>query len=238
MKISVVIPAYNEEKYLLATLEKIRTGLAETDCAWEIIVVDNESEDETAQIAKDFGAKVVSEAEHNIGKVRNTGAKKSAGDVLIFVDADTLVPAEIFQKVSEKMKNLKCFGGSAAVDYERFKRKWMKYYLLGWRFWGTLFNMKQGAMQFCRKSVFDKIDGYDETVFMGEDVLFYWKLAVFARRYDGFLHFIKNPKVLTSARRFDKMSLWKTFLLTHPTFIVLAARKKKFWKDWYETPIR
>lgn len=57
---------------------------------------------------------------------------------------------------------------------------------------------------------------------MGEDVEFYWRLSKSAGRNNDYLHFIEQPKVITSARRFDKMSLWKTFLLTHPIFIRLT----------------
>ncbi len=238
MKISLIIPAYNEENYLPQTLTAIKRALAEIDFPTEIIVVDNESTDKTAQIAASFGAKVVLETEHNIAKVRNTGAKIAAGACLIFIDADTLVPKTLFQQIAEAMNDEKCFGGAVAVDYEKFQRKWMKYYLLGWRFWGTLFNMKQGAAQFCRKPVFEKVQGYDESIFMGEDIEFYWRLSKFARQNGGFLHFIENPKVITSSRRFDKMSLWKLFLLTHPLFIWTTSRKKTLWKDWYENAIR
>jgi len=238
MKISIVIPAYNEEKCLPATLEKISAALMNVDCATEIIVVDNESTDKTARIAENFGAKVFTEAEHNIARVRNTGAKNASGDVLIFIDADTLVSVELFQIIADKMKDEKCFGGAVAVKYEEFERKWVNYYLLGWRFWGNFFNMKQGAAQFCRKSIFDELDGYDETVYMGEDVMFYWRLSKFAKQKGGRLLFIENPKVTTSSRRFDKMSVWKTLLLTHPLFILLTAKRKKFWRDWYEKAIR
>jgi len=238
MKISIVIPAYNEEKCLPATLEKIGAALAILDCDSEVIVADNESTDETARIAKDFGAKVFFETEHNIARVRNTGAKNSLGDVLIFVDADTLVPETLLCKIIAAMEDEKCFGGAVAVDYEPFERQWMKYYLLGWKFWGNLFNMKQGAAQFCRKSIFAELHGYDETVYMGEDVMFYWRLSKFTKQKGGRLFFIENPKVTTSARRFDKMSVWKTLLLTHPLFILLTAKRKKFWRDWYEKALR
>jgi len=238
MKISIVIPAYNEEKCLPATLEKIGAALTVAGCDSEVIVVDNESTDETAPIAESFGAKVFSETEHNIARVRNTGAKNSSGDVLIFVDADTIVPEKLFQTIANQMKDEEFFGGAVAVDYELFKRKWMKYYLLGWKFWGNLFNMKQGASQFCRKSIFDEIHGYDETVYMGEDVMFYWRLSKFAKQKGGRLLFIENPKVTTSARRFDRMSVWKTLLLTHPLFILLTSKRKRFWKDWYEKVVR
>jgi len=238
MTISIVIPAYNEEKCLPATLEKIGVALKNADCDSEIIVVDNQSTDETARIAKSFGAKVFFETEHNIARVRNTGAKNAGGDFLIFVDADTLVPETLFRVIAAAMADERCFGGAAAVDYEPCQRKWVKYYLLGWKFWANFFNMKQGAAQFCRKSVFEKLGGYDETIFMGEDVMFYWKLSAFARCNDGFLHFIDNPKVITSARRFDKMSVGRTLLLTHPLFILLTSKRKRFWRDWYEKTIR
>lgn len=238
MKISVIIPAYNEAKYLPATLEKIRVALSKVDGDSEIIVVDNKSTDASGQIAGGFGAKVLTETEHNIGKVRNTGAKSAGGDVLVFVDADTLVPETLLQKIADAMTDDKCFGGAVAVGYEPFRRKWMKWYLKGWEFWGSFFNMKQGAAQFCRKPIFEELKGYDETIYMGEDIMFYWRLSKLAKKKGGYLSFIENPKVTTSARRFDKMSLGKTFLLTHPLFILLTSKKKRFWRDWYEKAIR
>ncbi|MCA1623296.1 MAG: glycosyltransferase [Acidobacteria bacterium] len=99
MKFSVIIPAYNEENYLPNTLAAIKIALARIDSPAEIIVVDNESADKTALIAESYDAKVILEKEHNIAKVRNTGAKSAAGEVLIFVDADTLIPETLFQKI-------------------------------------------------------------------------------------------------------------------------------------------
>lgn len=238
MKVSVVIPAYNEEQRLPETLERITTALSVVVRPSEIIVVDNDSRDGTKRIAEAFGANVVLEKEHNIARVRNAGAKNSTGDVLIFIDADTLVPDMLFQRIVAAMEDEKCCGGAVAVEYEEFRRKWMKFYLAGWEFWGRLFNMAQGAAQFCRKSAFEELKGYDQTIFMGEDVEFYWRLAEYAKRNESYLHFVEQPKVKTSTRRFDKMSLWKTFLLTHRIFIRLTWRKKSFWADWYEKAVR
>ena len=182
MKVSVIIPAFNEELALPETLEQIGKALSILVLPSEIIVVDNDSQDKTKQIAESFGAKVFLEKEHNIGKVRNTGAKNSTGDVLIFIDADTLVPETLFQKIAAVMEDKKCFGGAVAVEYINFRRKWMKFYLAGWKFWGKFFNMAQGAAQFCRKSVFEKLEGYDQTIFMGEDIEFYWRLSNFTKR--------------------------------------------------------
>lgn len=238
MKLSVIIPAYDEERRLPQTLERVGAALSAAGRPSEVVVVDNDSRDGTRRVAEAFGAKVVEEKEHNISRVRNAGAKHSAGDVLIFVDADTLVPETLFREVAAAMEDEKCFGGAVAVEYEEFARGWVRFYILGWKFWEKFFNMKQGAAQFCRRSAFEALGGYDQTIFVGEDVEFYWRLSKLAGRGGGRLHFVESPKVVTSARKFDRMSLWKTLLLTNPVFIRLAWRRKAFWKDWYERAVR
>jgi glycosyltransferase involved in cell wall biosynthesis len=238
MKISVIIPAYNEEKYLPATLERIVQALSLTGGDSEIIVADNGSDDKTREIAESFGAKVVSESVHNIAKVRNTGGKAASGDVFVFVDADTLVPDAVFQKIAGAMENDSCYGGAVSVEYGEFERKWLKYYFLGWQFWENIFNTKQGATQFCRRAAFEAVGGYNEAIYMGEDVDFYWRLTKYARQKRGTMFFIATPKVKTSARRYSRMEWWKILVITHPFFMYPAARSKRFWKDWYEKPVR
>jgi glycosyltransferase involved in cell wall biosynthesis len=222
MKISVIIPAYNEERCLPETLRRIGRALSIAARPSEVVVVDNDSDDRTKRVAT----------------VRNAGAAGSTGDVLIFIDADTLVPGTLFRNIAAALEDERCLGGAVAVEYGALARRWMRFYLAGWRFWGKVFNMKQGAAQFCRRRVFEELGGYDRTIFMGEDVEFYWRLAKLAQRERGYLHFVEEPRVTTSARRYDRMSLWKTLLLTHPVFIRLTWRRKSYWKDWYEKAVR
>jgi glycosyltransferase involved in cell wall biosynthesis len=236
--ISVIVPAYNEEKYLPETLARIGAALSGLAAPSEVIVVDNESTDGTRRAAEALGAKVSTESEHNISRVRNRGAHDAAGDLLIFVDADTFVPAALFQKIADVMKDERCFGGAVSVAYETVRRRWVKFYLRGWKFWEAVFKTRQGAAQFCRRGAFLELKGYDETLYVGEDVEFHWRLEKLARRKGGFVSFIKTPQVVTSGRRFDKMTWWKTLLLTNPIFIALAWRRKRFWKDWYEKAVR
>jgi glycosyltransferase involved in cell wall biosynthesis len=99
MKVSVIIPAYNEEQWLPRTLENINKALAAVACPSEVIVVDNESQDRTGQVAEFFGAQVFREQEHNISRVRNAGATNASGNIFIFIDADTLVAETLFQKI-------------------------------------------------------------------------------------------------------------------------------------------
>jgi len=234
--ISVIIPAFNEEICLPATVAAVREAAHGLLC--ELIVVDNASTDRTREVALALGATVIPERVHNIGKVRNAGAEAARGATLVFIDADTLIPPGLLRAIDALVRRPDCLGGAVAVEYGPIRRHWMRWYLKGWAFWGRVFNMKQGAAQFCQHAAFDAIGGYDETIFMGEDVEFYWRLARHARRCGASLTFLESPKVLTSSRRFDKMSLLRTLVLTHPVAIRLSWRKRAIWKDWYERPIR
>src|SRR5258705_6116779 len=113
MLISVVIPAFNEELYLPATLSSLRDANSVCRCSVELIVVDNESSDRTREVARSFGATVVHEAVHNIARVRNTGGSAARGDVLAFVDADTIVSPYFLEKVAAAIGDPACVGGSA-----------------------------------------------------------------------------------------------------------------------------
>ena len=92
MKITIVVPAFNEEAYLAATLDSIEAAAAHlrahSDAAIEAIVVDNNSEDGTAAIAREQGATVIDEPVQGIARARNAGARHAEGEVLVFVEAD------------------------------------------------------------------------------------------------------------------------------------------------------
>src|SRR5436189_280616 len=87
-KVSVLIPAYNEEAFLARVIESVHHSFAATpDHSYEIIVCDNASTDKTAEIAAAHGARVVFEPHNQIAKARNTAAKAARGTWLIFLDA-------------------------------------------------------------------------------------------------------------------------------------------------------
>ena len=116
--ISVIIPAFNEATYISETLDRLAVAKQHlrtmVDTEVQVIVVDNASTDCTAELAQSTGATVVLEAEHNIARVRNAGAAIASHDVLIFLDADTLVPMELLTRIAHVMTDPMCVGG--AVD--------------------------------------------------------------------------------------------------------------------------
>ena len=236
VKLSIVIPAYNEENYLPATFDGI---LAAKIGDMEVIVVDNQSTDSTSQIAEARGATVIIETERNIGKVRNTGAGAATGDVLVFIDADSIVRPGIFEKIIDAMSDESCLGGSAAVEYEPIEsRLIIVWFMLLWPVVGKLTKMRGGALQFCRSEVFHELGGYDATIYVGEDIDFHWRLDRLAGECKGYTSFIEEPKVLTSSRRWNRMGLVRMLFFTHPVTVLLAWRVRSFWKDWYEDTIR
>jgi peptidoglycan-N-acetylglucosamine deacetylase len=96
--ISVVIPAYNEEKYLPGCLESLRAQHYKEE--YEIIVADNGSSDGTAQIAMKFGARVVTCPEKkSVFYARQVGADAASGDIIVQADADTVYPGQWLSRI-------------------------------------------------------------------------------------------------------------------------------------------
>src|SRR6266850_5858218 len=120
MKISLVVPAFNEERLLPGSLSCIRAAMQGFDrLGWksELIVCDNNSTDRTAEIAKDAGAQVVFEPVNQISRARNTGAARAGGDWIFFVDADSYPTAELFLEAAEAIR-AGCLAGGSTVVYE------------------------------------------------------------------------------------------------------------------------
>lgn len=99
---SVVIPAYNEEKYIGRTLSALRN---QTFKDFEIIVKDGKSQDQTIKIARKFTKKVFSQKDTSAADARNQGASHATGQILVFIDADTALPPDTLAHFSELMKN-------------------------------------------------------------------------------------------------------------------------------------
>lgn len=95
--VSIVIPARNEAECIGQCLGAIR-GMRTSVAGVEIVVVDNNSTDRTADISRTYGATVVTKKEGTIGSLRNAGAKVSKGDFIAFLDADCIVPPDWIEK--------------------------------------------------------------------------------------------------------------------------------------------
>ncbi len=239
--VSVIIPALNEASYLRPTVGAVRRAFAalaaDPAVISEILVVDNGSVDATAEVASALGVTVLREPVRGVARARNAGARAASGALLVFVDADTLVPPNFAHKVLECFSDPACLGG-AFDTHQRPARRVLRVYLGLWRWLGRSFGMAQGAAQFCRAGAFAALGGYDERLFMGEDVDFFWRLRRLARKEGGRVAFVRGAPVLPSSRRFDRWPVWKSLLWTNPVAVALLRRQRAAWRGWHEVPPR
>jgi glycosyltransferase involved in cell wall biosynthesis len=161
-KISVVIPAFNEELRIATCLNKI---LAQIEKPFEIIVVDNNSTDKTARIAKKMGAKVVKESVQGRRAARDAGFNAATGDIIARIDADTLIPPDWTRKIREHFeKDEKLMGVSGSAHYYDFPEmlQYKNWIIPGASQFVKFFRRHDGLFGFnlaLRKSVWEKIKG-------------------------------------------------------------------------------
>jgi len=234
-QVSVVVPARDEETLLPDTLKAVRAAAAELrserDEDVELVVVDNCSHDATADVARQLGARVVPAPEGSIAAVRNAGAAAAHGAILVFVDADVRIPPHALVSFVAALDDDACEGGYPTVIYQPRKRT-MRTYLRLYRAFARLTGMSQGSAQFCRKRAFDAIGGYDEKIFMGEDVDFMRRLRRAGEGTRAVTH-VDDVELHPSSRRFDTWPVWKTLIFTNPLLIRPFMRRPGMWAGWY-----
>jgi glycosyltransferase involved in cell wall biosynthesis len=208
MKVSVIIPAYNEEKLLAATLTSVRAAarsFAALGWAAEFIVCDNNSTDATAAVARENGAQVVFEPVNQIARARNTGARAATGDWIVFVDADSRPTAELFAEAAEWIQSGRCLAGGSVVRLD--ERHFVADAGTGlWNLISRVCHWFAGSFSFCETRAFREVGGFNEELFASEELDLSQRLNKLARR-EGKKKVVilyRHP-LLTSAR---KMSLY------------------------------
>src|SRR5262249_1428022 len=200
----------------------------------------NNIDDQPASLARASGATVLSESDHNISKVRNTGARAANGDNLIFIDADTRIPKNLLWRISRAISDPACIGGSADTDYQPVCSS-LRLYLQLWRVLGEHKGNGAGVDTLFAGGLFVPrwgVGGYDERLYMGEDVDFYWRLKRMAKEQNKKVCFLSDLRVIPSCRRFNQWPVWKTLVWTNPIFILLLRRRRGPWCGWYRVPPR
>jgi glycosyltransferase involved in cell wall biosynthesis len=190
--ISFVVPAYNEELELPATIAAIRQSAQ--DRQYEVIVVDDASTDATAEIAARAGARVISINRRQIAAARNSGARAAHGRVLFFIDADTRIKREHVSGAIAAVESGYA-GGAARVVPDGFVPVWGRIFVRA--FSTVYFGLKlgAGAFLFTTSNNFEAVGGFDEQYFIGEEI--YFSLAL--RKLGRFK--VLREAVLTSGRK-------------------------------------
>lgn len=203
MKISVVVPAYNEERLLPESLASIRTAMrAFDDAGWatELIVCDNNSTDRTAEIAAAAGAVVVFEPINQIGRARNTGASRAGGDWLLFIDADSFPTRELLDEVVSAIRGGRCLAGGSTVRIIEDSVP-LRGIIATWNVISRMARLGAGSFIFCEASAFRQVGGFSERLYASEEVELFRRFKRLARRTDRRIVILDRHPLLTSGRK-------------------------------------
>lgn len=230
--VSVIIPTYREEENIERCLKSVKNQDFEGDKI-EIIVVDSNSHDKTRAIAKKYADKVVNIKGRGVSKARNVGAQKAKGEILLFLDADTLLDSRFIAEMYESFadSNVVCISGTVA-GLERLGIigdlfKFFHYSLMnkvaaltahfGFPFFPTVCFA-------CRKLVFHAIGGFDEGLAIAEDLVLSRRMGQVGKCLVN-----KGAKAYTSLRRVKKNGRMKNYWIYFRNYFRVFVLNEKPW---------
>ena len=225
--LSFIVPAYNEELELPATIRAVQNATIGRE--YEIVVVDDASTDGTAKVVRDAGANVVSINRRQIAAARNAGAHAASGEILFFVDADTRINE---RHVAGAIAALQggCVGGGARIAIGGAVPLWASIFTKAFCVLYFGLNFAAGAFLFTTRENFDAVGGFDESLFIGEEV--YFSLAL---RKLGRFKILREP-IVTSGRKLRMYSARE--ILGNSLSVILrgprAARSRDGLHIWYD----
>ena len=225
--ISFVVPAYNEERLLGATLDAIHAAARAIEHPYEIVVANDASTDATAAVARAHGARVVDCEHRQIARVRNTGARASSGDVLVFVDADTVI-SEAVVRASLAALERGAVGGGATVQIEGSQPWWGPLVLFAIVESMRVMRWAAGCYVYCARQAFESAGGFDERLYVCEEIALSRSLQRVGRVV------ILRERVVTSGRKMRTHSTWDLVrfvaaLLRHGPAVLRSRNRLSLW---------
>ncbi len=211
-KFSLIIPVYNESKLLprlLDTVDVARERFVNGGDAIEVIVVDNASTDDTAEIAAHRGCSVVSVPERSIALAKNGGARVANGDILCFTDADSRLDPETFNAISVELDRADIIGGVTGCRFERQSLGIALTYALVQAL--SAQTKVDAGVYFCSSADFYAAGEFDEQRLVGEDAAFMMALHQLAKSRKQRLVDLTSVKTIVSTRKFDQHGDWFFF---------------------------
>jgi glycosyltransferase involved in cell wall biosynthesis len=231
MKFSFIIPALNEEKYIGGCIRSIKSQLEEGD---EIIVVDNGSHDRTPQIAKRLGCRVLKEKNNGLSHARNRGAREAKGDVLCFIDADSIVSDEWLSRAKATLRRTKhkAVAGQNVFAHDSLS-KFCLYNTYSIAAFFLMLFLKAGGHIFLagnnlaiKKNLFYELGGFEP--YIAED---YWLSKKYWSMENSNGAFDPRMLIYLSSRGFDSAGYFKTISLWLRCTIFKKSQKNYSFKN-------
>jgi glycosyltransferase involved in cell wall biosynthesis len=238
MHLSIVIPAYNEEKLLPGTLTAVAEAagaLTAAGVTHEVIVCDNNSSDRTAAIARGHGAAVIFEPVNQISRARNTGASLATGDWILFLDADSRPSYGLFSELAATLHDDTVLYGGCVMELDDVPPA-AHVIIAVWHLLAKAGRYAAGSFLFVRRGAFLESGGFSAELFASEEIEFSRRLRALAAKLGQRFAFLASCPLVTSGRKLRFYSCW-----WHLRFILRTAlcgtrnlRRREGCGLWYD----
>ena len=236
--LSVVVPAFNEEKLLPGTLAAVADavrGAGYTAQEWELRVADNASTDRTAALAREAGASVVHESRRQIARARNAGARDARGRWLLFVDADTQPSSGLLCATRTLMESGRCCGAGALIQ-GRGSPPAVRAMIGAWNLISRTLTMACGAYVLCRADAFRELGGFNEELYAAEELDLSRRLRRWGAPRGLRFEIVRDAKLDTSLRKLELYSARELAGMAVRGLLQprRALRDPRFLGHWYD----
>jgi len=238
MQYTLIIPAWNEEAFLQATLDSVIAAMTACTYQGSLLVVDNNSTDRTAEIARSAGATVVFEPINQIARARNKGASVADTEALVFLDADTLLTSDILQTGLDALACNDIVGGGVILELDQPTTGSALRVLNFWNAVSKRFRLAAGSFIYCRRDAFEAIGGFDTALYAGEEIILTRRLKRWGKSQGFKFQIISDKKIVTSSRKLQWYSMPQLFRQFLIVLIPGALYSKRLCKTWYDSNTR
>ncbi|MGC4096155.1 MAG: glycosyltransferase [Nitrospira sp.] len=238
MHLSIIIPAFNEARMIQRCLQSVSESVAANHAPHftsSVIVVDNNSTDNTAELARQAGARVVFEPVNQIGRARNAGAAQATGEWLLFLDADSLLSPELLADILRVIESGTYVGCGSTLRMDGLPW-WAGVTLRLWTGTSVLLRWAAGALIVCRRDAFQDIGGFDQELYALDEIRLSKQLKQWGRRHGLQFSILTRHPLETSSRKISLYSgreiaaqIVRIFLLPKKTL-----QDKKHLSVWYD----
>lgn len=234
--LSVLIPAYNEERHIGRALASVKAALAAAGVSdYEIVVCDNNSSDATGKLAAEAGARVVYEPHNQIARARNAAARAARGEWFVFMDADSELSADLVEATLLCIRSKGTGAGGALVEFDRNGLGWhVEFGVRSWNVISRTMGWAAGSYIFCRREAWEETGGFNEDWYAAEEIVFSRALKRWCRERGLRFEIITASRLRTSARKVDSYSFWRLIGLLGGLALPGALKSQERCHYWYQ----